>query len=184
VTPLVLAAGEQPATTRLGERLAYAAVMVLAVGVLLLLMRRGWRRRAARQADLPPLPAPPQQLGGQLLPPVEGYYVSSTSAGDWLDRIVVRDLGVRSRAVVRVSGAGVLFERAGATDVFVPSAWLRGVRREPGMAGKFVEDGGLVVLTWEFGERLLDTGFRARRGRDTDALVAAAAGLVTDGSAS
>jgi hypothetical protein len=181
--PLLLAAQQQP-TTRLGERIAYTAVVLLLAGLVMALMRRGWRRRAARQADLPPLPATPAPCAAELLAPVAGYYVSSTSAGDWLDRIVVRDLGVPSRAVVRVSAAGVLFERAGASDVFVPAARLRGVRREAGMAGKFVETGGLVVLTWQLGDRLLDTGFRAVRAGDSAALVAATSGLVTAGHAS
>jgi hypothetical protein len=175
--------GGQP-VTNLGGRLVWTGVMLVLLAGIYLLMWRGWRRRAARQADVPPLPAAPDMLGTDLVPPVPGVYVSSTTAGDWLDRIVVRDLGVRSRAVVHVTRAGVSFDRTGAADVFVPSAWVRGVRREKGMAGKFVSEGGLVVLTWELGDRLLDTAFRSDRQADGDALVEAIAGLVTEGRAS
>jgi hypothetical protein len=170
--------------THLGERLAWSAVLLLLFVALCLAMWRGWRRRAARQADLPGLYPRPGVLSGDVVPPVRGVYVSSTTAGDWLDRIVVRDLGVRSRATVHVTGSGVAFDREGAADVFVPSAWLRSVRRERGIAGKFVEEGGLVVVTWEFGDRMLDTGFRADRSSDTERLVTAIDRLVTQGSAS
>jgi hypothetical protein len=170
--------------THLPERLAWTALVLLVFVALCLLMWRGWRRRAGRQADLPPLAERPEALSADLVPPVPGVYVCSTTAGDWLDRIVVRDLGVRSRAVVHVTGAGVSFDREGATDVFVPSAWLRGVRRESGMAGKFVGRDGLVVITWELGDRMLDTGFRPDRSRDGDVLMDAVARLVTEGSVS
>ena len=188
MTALVLAAAARSPRSRpvteWPERLAWTGLLLGAVVGIWWLMLRGWRRRAARQADVPPLCPRPADLGAQLLGPVEGIYVTSTTAGDWLDRIVVRDLGVRSQATARVTPAGVSFDRVGATDVFVPAAWLRGVRREKGMAGKYVEEGGLVVLTWELGERLLDTGFRARRAAEADALVAAVEGLVTPGSVS
>jgi hypothetical protein len=184
---VILLAAPGPGTapvTHLGVRLAWSLALLAGVVVLYLLMWRGWRRRAARQADLPELYARPETLGSDLVRPVAGIYVSSTTAGDWLDRIAVRDLGVRSKAVVHVTGAGVSFDREGAADVFIPSAWLRGVRREQGMAGKFVERGGLVVVTWELGDRLLDTGFRANRIADATVLVEAIDRLVTEGSVS
>jgi hypothetical protein len=170
--------------THLGERLAWSGFLLLLFVALCLLMWRGWRRRAARQADLPPLYERPPVLSGDLIPPVPGTYVSSTAAGAWLDRIVVRDLGVPSRAVVHVTGAGVAFDREGAADVFVPSAWLRGVRRDRAIAGKVVSEGGLVVVTWELGDRLLDTGFRPDRASDGQRLVDAIEQLVTEGSVS
>jgi hypothetical protein len=182
--PLLLALEQQP-TTRLGERLLATLLMLAVIAGLLLLMRRGWRRRAARQGHLPPPPpAPPAEPGEALLDPVAGFYVSTTTAGDWLDRVVAHGLGVRSRAIVHVTTAGVRVGRTGADDLWVPADALRGVRRERGMAGKYVEEGGLVVLTWALGEHLLDTGLRAPRSADGDALEAALAGLVAQRSAS
>jgi hypothetical protein len=169
-------------TTQLGERLGWTALLLAGVAGIYLLMWRGWRNRKARQGDVPALPELPADLGADVIPPVGGVYVSSTTAGDWLDRIAVRDLGVRSPAVVHVTRAGVSFDRTGASDVFVPAAYLRGVRREKGMAGKFLTGAGLVVVTWEHGDRMLDTGFRPDRARDSGALVAAIDDLVTEGS--
>ena len=60
----------------------------------------------------------------------------------------------------------MLFDRSGAAPVFIPAARLTGVRQESGMAGKFVEKDGLLVLSWMLGSRELDTGFRTRRADD------------------
>lgn len=153
-------------------RLFWTAVTLALVAGIAALMLRGWRSRAARQGDLPRLPEVPADLGAELAS-AEGIYVSTTTEGDWLDRVVVHGLGVRSRCVLTVGEAGVLYARVGAPDVFVPRPAVRGVRLERGMAGKFVEEEGIVVLTWQHGPRSLDTGFRSRRAADRDALVAA-----------
>ncbi|WP_267595353.1 hypothetical protein [Carbonactinospora thermoautotrophica] len=174
-------AAESAPVTQLGERLAWTTLMVLVILGLYLLMWRAWKRRAARQAaELPPLPKPPAEPG-EPLASAAGIYVSTTSEGDWLDRIVAHGLGARSRAELTVTPQGVLFAREGAPAVYIPAARIRGVRRERGMAGKFVEEGGLLVITWEHGSRTLDTGFRAERVAEHDAVEHAVAGLVPAG---
>lgn len=183
----VLAAGtpvrRSAPVTALGEKLLWTAGLLALVAVLWLLMLRGWRARARRQSDIPPLPAVPPEAASaaSAAGPVAGSYVTTTRAGDWLDRVVVHGLGVRSRAEVEVGEAGVLVRRVGAPDVFLPVGQLRGVRLEPGMAGKFVEEGGLVVLTWEHGGRLLDTGFRPRYDADKERLVDVVSALLEPG---
>jgi hypothetical protein len=164
------------------------ALPVLALALLLLValagMRRGWRRRDAASARVvPTLPESPTDLGASRTEPLESTYVSTTRAGDWLDRVVAHDLGVRSAALVQVFDTGVRLIRTGARDVFVPREQLRAVGTAPGQAGKFVGRDGLVVLTWRAGpddERGLDTGLRVRRRRDRDVLVAAVTTLIAD----
>jgi hypothetical protein len=143
-------------------------------------MWHGWRRRArASAAAVPALPAVPGDLGATRLGPLEATYVSSTTAGDWLDRVAAHDLGNRSAAQVEVHDAGVLLRRRGAADVFVPVDRLRAVGTAPGMAGKFVGGEGLVVLTWAPGpDRVLDTGLLVRHRQDRPALVAAVRALI------
>jgi hypothetical protein len=147
-------------------------------------MRAGWRHRGERTAAvvpvLPPVPPPGDpSLGTPTTPALDATYVSSTVAGDWLDRVVAHDLGVRSRAVVQVFAGGVRIERPGATDVFVPAGALRGARTTPGMAGKYVGGEGLVVLTWQppGADGALDTGLRLRRAQDRTVLLDAARAL-------
>ncbi len=175
MTAVVLAAGRASRpVTEWPARLALTAATLAVVVALALLMLRGWRNRAARQAHLPEPAAVPADTGDPLLArAVEGVYVSTTMAGDWLDRVVVHDLGVRSSAHLDVSGGGVAIRRQGARDVFVPAPAVRDVRLDKGMAGKFVTEGGLVVLTWELGGHALDTGFAPRYADDRERVVTA-----------
>ncbi|NUP50978.1 MAG: hypothetical protein HOW97_27250 [Catenulispora sp.] len=150
--------------THVGQRILWTVVTVAVLAGIYLLMWRGWKKRQARQADVPPLNEVPEgAFSGE---GVEAVYVSSTSEGDWLDRIAVHGLGERSNALVRVAAQGVLIEREGASDVFIPAAALRGVRLATGMAGKYLRDEGLVVITWQHGDRTLDTGLKPRFGTD------------------
>lgn len=96
--------------------------VALGVGILLV-MWRGWRGSMARGAGaVGTLPVVPDGagLGAARTDAIVGTYVSSTMAGDWLGRVVAHDLGVRSSATVQVFDAGVVIERRGAADVFVP----------------------------------------------------------------
>ena len=108
---------------------------------------------------------------------IESVYVSTTSEGDWLDRIAVHGLGERSNAQVRVAPAGVLVEREPA-DVFIPAAAIRGVRPVTGMAGKYLREEGIVVVTWQHGEHTLDTGLLPRYDADREALLASVRDLL------
>jgi hypothetical protein len=138
-------------------------------------MYRGWQHRKSRQADLAPLPAVPEDKTRG----VEGVYVATTSAGDWMDRIAVHELGVRSTADLAVSADGLIFHRQGAADVFIPAGHLTGVRTDRGIAGKVTaEKSGLVVVSWNHDGRELDTGFRPRRKADTAALTESIATLI------
>lgn len=145
-------------------------LMLLLVPVIWGMLWWGWRRRGRRQADVGALHPVPDPLSASAFGPVETIYVSTTRAGDWLDRVVVHGLGTRSAAEVSVHPDGVLVQRTSAPDVWVPAADLTGVRRESGAAGKFVREGGLVVLTWTLGDAGLDTALRTRYEHDRDAL--------------
>jgi hypothetical protein len=170
--------------THLGPRLLLTAVLLAFLALCYWGMWRGWRARQRRQSDVPPPAEIPADLGPVRMQ-ADGTYVVTTNAGDWLDRIAVHRLGERSEATLSVHRDGVLFARTGAPDLFIPVAALRGVRLERGMAGKFVEEGGLVVVTWRQlqhsegeGSRELDTGFRPRVAADRDRLVDAVSALV------
>ncbi|NUR99072.1 MAG: hypothetical protein HOV67_27920, partial [Kribbellaceae bacterium] len=106
------------------------------LGTLLILaagyfgMYRGWRNRQSRQADLAPLPTAPDNDDTR---GIEGVYVATTTAGDWMDRIAVHELGVRSIADLAVSADGLIFHRQGAADVFIPADHLTAVRTDQGI---------------------------------------------------
>ena len=167
----VLAAAQHsaPVTHWVGRVLLTLLVIAVLSGVYWL-MWRGWKNRAARQGDLPvPVTAVPE--GSEFGEAVEGVYASTTTHGDWLDRIAVHGLGVRSNAWVRVGRAGVFFEREAAPDVFIPAADLESVQAAPGIAGKVTGGEGLVLVSWRLGGRVLDTGFHPRAKGDRTRLI-------------
>ncbi len=177
-----------------GERLVSpwlaGLVVLLVVPLAFGLMWLGWRGRARRQGDVaePAAGPPPSGLGQALVPePVEGLYVSTVRAGEWLDRVVVHGLGVRSDAVMHAGTAGLWFSRTGARDLFVPAADVLAVRVESGIAGKYTVGEGLLVVRWRTaggpGAPELDTGFRPREWATSAVLAAALQPLVTGGPA-
>jgi hypothetical protein len=140
---------------------AWVPVLIL-FGLLFLAylgMWWGWRRRGRRH-DLPPLvevpagtdrPTPVLQAGGR--------YFGTTTSGNWLDRVVARGLGARSTCRLSLSEEALDVDRM-AGSFRVPATALRGARHERGLAGKVVPPHGLLVVTWQHGDLLLDTGFR------------------------
>jgi hypothetical protein len=143
--------------TRIWLVLICLALLALA----LLGMRLGWRNRAVRQSDLPDLPAVPTDLGAPALAPLDGLYVGTTFTSSWQDRVVHGGLGQRASATATLYPAGVRIDRVGSDPVFVPTASILGSRLAPGLAGRVVGAGGLLIITWRLGEVELDTGLRA-----------------------
>ncbi|MDJ0320067.1 hypothetical protein [Pseudarthrobacter sp. PS3-L1] len=164
--------------TRLVSGLFTLVLVVVALGLIWL----GWRNRLKRQSDVAALPALPEDPGTAMASS-EGQYVSSTTAGDWLDRIAVHSLGIRTNATLSVHPDGVLYLRSGAPDIFIPASQLTGVRKDSGMTGKFVEKDGLVIVSWILGTHELDTGFRSRSSTDRDSIFDALQELIAAASA-
>ena len=154
-------------------RILLVLVVVGVIALVLLGMRRGWLRRARSQEDLPapPMPDAASEVSGSASEAITGVFLGSTSHGDWLDRIVVHDLGVRSRVRVQVLPEGVALWREGARDLLIPTASLRGAGMARGIAGKAYERDGVLVITWDLGGRLIDTGLRADVAEDQRTLL-------------
>lgn len=165
--------------------LAVALMIALAIFLVLYVTLIGRRRLAQRTTTVVPVPpvAPTaDSVGAVRFGPVEAVYVSTTLHGDWLARVGAHGLGDRAHAVVSVHGGeagqgGVLIERDGTADLWLPVTEIRSTGLAPGMAGKYVGTDGLVVLTWAVPEAdgvpaaLVDTGLRTRRAEDRGGLV-------------
>ncbi|AXG82328.1 hypothetical protein DVK44_03260 [Streptomyces paludis] len=154
-------------------RLGWVVGLLLFIALVYWLMRQGWKWRGALQSALPELPTAPETTGPAVLPVLVGRYHGSTTAGQWLDRIVAHGLGSRSRVELTLTDAGLDVVRPGADDFFVPADQLREARLDKGIAGKVLAEGGLLVVTWEHGGTLLDSGFRSDRSADHPAWVEA-----------
>lgn len=164
MTPLQLthlAAGEKSApVTDWAARIGWLVGLALFIALVYWLMREGWKWRGTLQGDLPELPTSPEEPGEVKLT-MSGRYHGSTTAGQWLDRIVAHGLGTRSRVELTLTEAGLDVVRPGATDFFIPAGALREALLGKGIAGKVLSEGGLLIVTWAHGDRLIDSGFRS-----------------------
>ncbi|MER6324201.1 PH-like domain-containing protein [Streptomyces coelicoflavus] len=162
VAPVILLAAEKESAevTDWAARVGWVVGLGLFVALVYWLMREGWKWRGTLQSDLPVLPAAPDSPGRAKLT-MSGRYHGSTTAGQWLDRIVAHGLGTRSRVELTLTDAGLDVVRPGAADFFVPVAALREARLDKGIAGKVLTEGGLLVVTWAHGDKLIDSGFRS-----------------------
>ncbi|MFJ8001556.1 hypothetical protein ACIQ7D_31370 [Streptomyces sp. NPDC096310] len=168
---LPLAAEQKSAdVTDWAARIGWVAGLLLFVVLVYWLMRQGWKWRGSLQSDLPELPTVPADPGEARLT-MTGRYHGSTTAGQWLDRIVAHGLGARSRVELTLTDAGLDVVRPGANDFFVPVERLREARLDKGIAGKVLAEGGLLIVTWEHGDRLIDSGFRSDRSAEHAAWV-------------
>ncbi|WP_420032610.1 hypothetical protein ACN2WE_07430 [Streptomyces sp. cg28] len=162
MTPLLQLAAEQKSAdvTDWPDRIGWIVGLLLFIALVYWLMRQGWKWRGTLQSDLPPLPAAPEERGAVKLE-LSGRYHGSTSAGQWLDRIVAHGLGTRSRVELTLTDEGLDVVRPGASDFFVPTEALREARLDKGIAGKVLTEGGLLIVTWAHGDKLIDSGFRS-----------------------
>ncbi|MGX1268747.1 PH-like domain-containing protein [Streptomyces phaeoluteigriseus] len=185
MTPVILLAAEKESAevTDWAARAGWVVGLGLFVALVYWLMREGWKWRGTLQSDLPelptrpsptttvdadgkpPLPGMPSAPGSARLT-MSGRYHGSTTAGQWLDRIVAHGLGTRSRVELTLTDAGLDVVRPGASDFYVPVGALREAVLGKGIAGKVLSEGGLLLVTWEHGGKLIDSGFRSDRAAE------------------
>ena len=160
---------------------ATTAVVISLIAIVLVvgLMALGWRNRQLRQQGLQAPAGLPGNPGTPLYA-AEGQYVVTTTGGDWLDRVTAHGLGNKATATAAVYAHGLLFDRTGDSEVYIAKENLSDVRLERGMAGKFVEKDGLVVVSWTLDSQTFDTGFRTRYSADKTQLLAAISALIED----
>ncbi|MFI6764030.1 hypothetical protein [Streptomyces sp. NPDC050355] len=181
MTPPLIRLAQAPQSapvTDWAARIGWVIGLLVFVAFVYWLMRQGWKWRGTLQGDLPELPSTPADPGEPRLK-LSGRYHGSTTAGQWLDRIVARGLGTRSRAELTLTDQGLDVVRPGAADFFVPADALRGARLDKGIAGKVLTEGGLLIVTWQHGDRRIDSGFRSDRAGEHPAWVEAINALST-----
>ena len=85
---------EQATVSDWPARLALVALVAGLIALALWGMRRGWQGRVARHSSM----AEPSAFDAPASSGVPGLYLGTSMSGDWLDRVAVHELGVRSRA--------------------------------------------------------------------------------------
>jgi len=149
--------------------LVMAAVLVVVIALVIRAMLRGWRRRAEQQiAAIGTLPPLPDTVGPALIGPTKGIYVGSTLAGNWIDRVVVGDLGFRTKAVLTRYPEGIMLQRTGAHPIWIPDESIVAIRTEPALAGKVVVGGTVTDDNDETHEAILAIRWRLPSGAQID----------------
>jgi len=136
--------------------------MLVVLGLLALLlglMVAGWYSRKRRQAHIGLPVAPPDDLDDTDLR-FSGKYVSTTIAGDQLNRVNVHDLGFRAPCLIEVHPEGIVISRSGSADLWVSREDLRGVSRATWTIDRVVENNGLQVIEWNLDGTAVDSYFR------------------------
>jgi hypothetical protein len=155
-------------TGTLVTSLIMAALLAVLIAFFIRQMMRGWLNRARRQVEaIGKLPALPETVGPAIIPATKGLYVGSTIAPSWQDRIVVGDLGFRSKAVLTRYPEGIMVQRSGATPIWIPDESITAIRTERGIAGKALTHDGILAIRWKLPSGTeIDTGFRGDDRRE------------------
>ena len=165
-------------------RLQAVGVLLVALGLIYALLYVAWLRKQKRHASaaiaaerrrteqgLDTAPVLHDERPAQIV--AEGTYVSTTAAASRLERVTVEGLGNRSRATLTVRRGDidqlVRIERQGESTVIIPAARLLSVRRDRGMAGKFIGSKRILVIQWRAEDgAIYETGFLPRYRADVD----------------
>ena len=142
--------------------LIMAALLVLLIAFVIQMMMRAWRGRARRQAELiGTLPPVPDTVGSPIVDPTRGVYVGCTLPPSWHDRVVVGDLGYRSKAVLTRYPAGILVQRTGTGPIWIPQESIAASALNAAGRKSHDHPQGILVVRWRLPSGTeIDTGFR------------------------
>ena len=151
--------------------LVMAALLALLIGFLIRQMMRGWLNRAERQAEAIGTSATPtghrwaRCHSGNQGPLCRQHdrrlRFSERLRPEWLDRVVVGDLGFRTKAVLTRYPEGIMVQRIGASPIWIPDESITAIRTERGLAGKALTHDGILAIRWRLPSGTeIDTGFR------------------------
>ena len=141
------------------DRSILMAIVLVFLAAMLALLVVGWRSRKRRQKSVAAPITAPAELGAAI-GTFTGKYVATTASADPFDRIAVHGLGFRGNASLTLATAGVLVQRVGERDFWIPAGDLTGVRRATWTIDRAVERDGLHLLEWHLGDRSVDSYFR------------------------
>ena len=158
-------------------RLILVILVIAAIALALRLMSTSWRRRTAAGADIPVLAMAPNSVSDGALRVDHATYLGTVTIEHWLAKVAAQGLGSRGPAAIAVESQGLIVERVGTDALFVPQNAITKVELARGLAGRVYGSEGVIVVSWVWGEQLLQTGLRVPDAQARVAVVSALAQL-------
>ncbi|MEZ5186867.1 MAG: hypothetical protein R2720_14080 [Candidatus Nanopelagicales bacterium] len=171
----ILLAAESQQVTAWPQRLALTVVVLIVIALSVWGMYRSYQRRAA--VELPVEPRPSDFVADMA---VEGRYLGTSPAADWMQRVAANGMGAPGNATAAVGRAGVLMTRVGESDIFIGIDQITDVWVGRGVAGQVAEKDGVVLWNWHAGQTALQSGFRPDAADDVMHLAQASQRLLEE----
>ncbi len=166
IAALTIQAAQSAPVTHIAQRSILVAVVFFAIGMAFFGMRSAWQKKSRRFADIPEPSRFAPVEATTIVAPVEGRFAGTTTAGNWLDRVTVHDLGLPQSISVTVTETGLQLLGVNNFALWIPGELIHGVRTARGLAGDVVEPDGMIIVTWRLGYQDLDSGIRVSRHAD------------------
>lgn len=158
--------------TQWGPRLAFTFLTLLIIALAVVGMRRGWKGKAKKFAELvapeSALPTDAHLLCG----PLEARFAGTTTHGNWLDRVTVFDLGTPRGVAVSLYQEGLWLTDSDTFSLWIPKSAITKITTSRGLAGDVVEPDGMIIIEWALAQTAesqvmaLDSGIRIARHDD------------------
>ena len=132
-------------------------IVAVVLAAVITVMWLGWRARVRRDAALV-VPEVPE--GYVPVASVDVLYVATTEAGRPLERLAVRGLGFRARAVLSIAPSGLVLAIPGEDPAFIGASALTSVGAANVAIDRVVESDGLVRLGWSIAGTPCDSYLR------------------------
>jgi hypothetical protein len=116
--------------------------------LLLILVVRAWKRRIMQQTKSFSEPLEALEFFGEFIAQAKAFYVATTFADSWLERIAAYGLGPRGNAQVFVFSEGLLIVRTGERPLAIDRASISSVSLGQVAIDKVVETDGLIQVNW------------------------------------
>lgn len=168
---LIVSTAESAPVTDIGPRTLMTLAMFAIIGLSFLGMRKGWQKRAKREVAQISSSIPTGVTA--LTEKHPARFAGTTISGKWLDRITNYGLGTPRSSFVQIFDQGIYVTDALDFNLWIDKSDIKNVGTKRGIAGDVVEKDGMLVITWQLGDLLLDSGIRVNRHQEHELVISA-----------
>lgn len=178
---LIVKTAESAPVTDIGPRTLLTLAMFALIGLAFLGMRKGWQNRAKREVAPISTAIPTSAIA--LTEKHPARFAGTTISGRWLDRITNYGLGTPRSAFVQVFDSGIFVTDDLDFNLWIAKDVITNVGTKRGIAGDVVEKDGMLVITWQLGDLVVDSGIRVNRHQEHELVISALSGFPKNNAA-